>query len=252
LQQGAPMLVHRFLSQVTKKLMVDNVVVLLDNHAALTTSALFTFVKAALEEKVQVTVHLAGGGRNLTEAVLRSASRPAAIFVLGQTATSLAKQMFVRTSLFLHTKFHWVVETTSLEDIKAELEGVDLPIYSNVLAFNGSFSDVVTLWEVYRPAPSLPPRTTAWGVWAPAGLVVLPGEKWERRVDLTGVTWVPPPCARWSSGQSPPPTHPGSMRFLWTPATLRQVQGHQTFTLSSGLVPLGTKGYENQVAVSSC
>jgi hypothetical protein len=191
LQQGAAVLVHRFLSQVTKKLMVDNVLVVLDEQAALT--ALFTFVKEVLEEKVRVTVHLAGGGRNLTQAALHSGSQPVAVFILGQTATSLAKQLFTCTSLFLHTRFHWVVETTSLEDIKAGMEGVDLPIYSNVLAFNGSFSDVLTLWEVYRPAPGLPLRPGLWGVWAAAGLVVLAGEKWERRADLTGVARSPPP-----------------------------------------------------------
>ena len=61
-------------------------------------------------------------------------------------------QVFPWTRHFLQPKYHWVVETTSFEDIHTQFSGLDLPIVSNVLAFNGSGS-LVALYDVYRPAP---------------------------------------------------------------------------------------------------
>ena len=112
----------------------------------------------------------------------------------------------------------WLVEVTSGEEFSLMMEGRDIPIDSNVFLYSGNISRVLTIQDVYRPAPhfqlrqgvrhSLNPsvepsrlklksklsvmtdswRFTTCAVWAESlGLEASPQNKLELRTDLTGV-----------------------------------------------------------------
>ena len=55
----------------------------------------------------------------------------------------------------LHPDLHWVIEASSPGDEQSLFRYVDLPLTSNVLTFTESSDGLITLKEVYRPAPCL-------------------------------------------------------------------------------------------------
>lgn len=82
---------------------------------------------------------------------------------------------------------HWIVETSSIEEFLNNMDGVDLPIDSNVFMFMKSKVEI-ELYDVYRPQPSFPIKVSKWGQWnKKEGLKIFTTEKWELRRDLTGV-----------------------------------------------------------------
>ena len=128
--------------------------------------------------------------------------------------TCLYVQCLTKARQLLDPGHHWVIKTSSpalstsmfsssLDLSTSMFSDLDLPITSNVLTTTGSYAGVVSLQDVYRPAPHLPlrlpilvcfrcylssHRSSGWGVWEEShGLVELYQERWERRQDLTGV-----------------------------------------------------------------
>ena len=55
----------------------------------------------------------------------------------------------------LHPDLHWIIEVNSPGDEKILFQDVDLPLTSNVLTFSRSSDGMITLQDVYRPAPYL-------------------------------------------------------------------------------------------------
>ena len=48
---------------------------------------------------------------------------------------------------------YWLVEINSREEFSLMMSGRDIPIDSNVYLYSGNMSRVLTLLDVYRPAP---------------------------------------------------------------------------------------------------
>ena len=106
--------------------------------------------------------------------------------------------------IFMPKSSFWLVESSSMESFEDALEGTDIPIYSNVLAFFRDDGFDIDIMDAYRPKPeasikydfikyslfisTLLYRFSKWGVWSTDfGLEVFPADKWELRRDLSGV-----------------------------------------------------------------
>ena len=50
---------------------------------------------------------------------------------------------------------NWLVKINSTEEFSQNMEEKDLPIDSNFFLYSGNMSEIVTLYDVYRPDPSL-------------------------------------------------------------------------------------------------
>ena len=79
--------------EVAKQFQVDYVVVLVDTEDVPSLSWINRLAKDCLAANLRVTVHLAGAGGNVSQAILQSGSRPAALFLLGRHNGRLLREV---------------------------------------------------------------------------------------------------------------------------------------------------------------
>ena len=63
--------------------------------------------------------------------------------------------MLPMEKLLIKPDLHWMIEDNSPAEDDSMFAGLDVPITSNVATFPGNYSGVITLTDLYRPAPYL-------------------------------------------------------------------------------------------------
>ena len=92
---------HKFISEISKNLLVNYAVVLVDADDFPSLTSISRLAKTALMNNLRVTVHIAREGGNITRAILQSGNQPAALFVLGSHNKRLVREVS-RTKRKLH------------------------------------------------------------------------------------------------------------------------------------------------------
>ena len=82
-----------FIREVAQQFLVDYVVVLVDAEDVPSMSWISRLAKSCLATNLRITVHLAGQSGNISQAVLQSGSRPAALFLLGRHNGRLLREV---------------------------------------------------------------------------------------------------------------------------------------------------------------
>ena len=92
---------HQFIIEISKDLLVNYAVVLVDAEDFPSLTSISRLAKTALMNNLRVTVHVAREGGNITRAILQSGNQPAALFVLGSHNKRLVREVS-RTKRKLH------------------------------------------------------------------------------------------------------------------------------------------------------
>ena len=66
-------------------------------------------------------------------------------------------QVIAESANLLNENYFWVVNVSSEENFRREMEvgNIDLPINSNILIVSGKINSTIRLSECYRPHPTL-------------------------------------------------------------------------------------------------
>ena len=84
---------HMFISEISKHLLVNYVVVLVDAEDLPSLTSISRLAKTALVNNLRVTVNIAREGGNITRAILQSGTQPAALFGLGSHNRRLVREV---------------------------------------------------------------------------------------------------------------------------------------------------------------
>ena len=75
---------QKFVREVANQFLMDYVVIIVDTEEPPSFSWILGLAKSCLAANLRVTVHLAGQGGNVSQAILQSGSRPTELFLLGR------------------------------------------------------------------------------------------------------------------------------------------------------------------------
>ena len=95
-KEGTITKLQDFIRKVSKQFLVDYVVVLVAAEEKPSLSWISLLAKSCLAANLRVTVHLAGEGGNISQAILQSGSRPTALFILGRHNERLLREVGVK------------------------------------------------------------------------------------------------------------------------------------------------------------
>ena len=123
-------------------------------------------MKQVSKQNVKISAILAqSSSTEFLEEFFSSVNKPLLFIAIGLNSTKLISQVvtsidFVTTHFCINQRFpkdvfqsdhYWAIETESREEFLSSIDGLEVPIDSNVLLYTGDVNSHLDLWDVYRP-----------------------------------------------------------------------------------------------------